>query len=201
MKTIQKMKMIIGIITFIIIGTRDTFAQGVGIGTANPQAKLHVAGNIRIDSAQTVLAASRVAVLSPVGVLQSMPFDSLKKQMAAPQTVSWYSQEVPAQSSTTLNSPQARATLNLPAGTYVIFAYCEVFNSNVDAGVRAWFYEGGTELSFGIVYSNTSTYGSWSTVKTVSPVTNTNYTLSYSSWPNGTTSFIRRARIIALKLL
>lgn len=172
-----------------------SYGQYVGIGTSHPQAKLHVAGTLRVDTATNFLTAKRVAVLDSVGLLHSYPIDSLKKQGIA---VTMYSQQVAAQASTTSSSPQTRVTLTLPAGTYLLFAYFEVYNSGIDAGVRAWLYEGSAEIAYGIVYSNTSTFGSWSTFQSVSPAMTTDYTLDYSSWPSGSTSFVRRARIIAL---
>lgn len=169
----------------------------VGIGTATPQAKLHVVGNLRIDTVTTLMTPPRIATLDSLGVVHSYPFDSLTGHMESMVT---YSEEVDAVATTYSDVPQVRVTLDLSPGSYIIFAYCEVFNTSFDAGVRAWFYEAGTELAWGIVYSNTATFGSWSTFRMVNPGITTSYSLSWSSWPNATPSLIRRARIIALKL-
>ncbi len=189
------------LVASLLVGFHQvTHAQGVGVGTATPQAKLHVAGNVRIDTATTVLLTKRIATLDSLGVVHSMPFDSLKKQFGGATGLTAYSQEVDAMTSTTSNVPQVRVTLTLPPGTYLITGYFEAFNSNLDAGVRATFREGVRELGYGIVWSNSSTFGTWSSTGIVSPTVSTEYVLLWSSWPAGTTSYIRRARIIALKV-
>lgn len=175
-----------------------TEAQGrVGIGTNHPAATLEIAGTLRVDTARTVTSTHRIAVLDSVGLVGSLDFDSLRRQGG---TVGLLYQEVNAVATTTSNVAQPRVTLNLGPGTYIVFAYGEMYNTAIDAGVRAWLWEGATLLAYGIVYSNTSTYGSWSTMRVVIPTVTTTYTFSYASWPNNTPSFIRSARIIAVKI-
>ena len=201
------MKLKFSIIVLLLIFAFSSHARkgGVGINTANPKNTLHVAGTFRTDSAMAVKTTKRFAVLDSVGVLGSLDADSVKSMlqpsgglMNLSSLILYASNE--ASTTTTSASPQVRVTLTLPAGTYLLFGYFEAFNTNIDAGVRAWMYEGGTEIAWGIVYSNTSTYGSWSGMKQVAPSTQTDYTLDWSSWPNGTTSYIRRARLFAIKI-
>lgn len=171
--------------------------QGVGIGTANPQAKLHVAGTVRIDTATRVTTTKDLASLDSLGIIHRFSIDSLKKQL----TQTMYYQEVNPIGTTTSTNSQSRVTVTLPPGTYILFGYAEIMNSTYDAGVRMWLFEGATEIAYAVPYSNSSTYGSWSVFRIVSPTVTTSYVLGYSSWPGGTTSSIRRARLCATKLL
>lgn len=178
-------------------------AQGrVGIGTNNPQATLHVAGNLRVDTTLRALPTDRIATLDSAGTLRAISLDSLKKQMNTGQSSGQviFSEEITAQGSTTSSAPQSRVTLTLPPGNYLIFAYAEIFNASAIAGVRMWLFEGSTETGYAMPYSNTSTYGSWSCYRYVSLTAPTVITLSYSAWPGGTVSYIRRARLVALKI-
>ena len=202
------MKMKIFVLAWLLLTGLLLVAQQngkVGINTNNPQNTLHVAGTLRVDSAKVVTSTKRFAVLDSSGVIQSLSSDSVKSMMQSvggltnlSSMVSYASAE--AQTSTTSTTMQTRVTLTLSAGTYLLFGYFEAYNTSVDAGVRGWLYEGATELAYGIVYSNTSTFGSWSAMKQVAPTVSTNYTLNWSSWPASTTSNIRRARLVAIKV-
>lgn len=173
-------------------------AQGVGIGTSYPKATLHVAGTVRVDSARVISRSQRFAVFDSVGEMRSLMMDSLKNQLGL---LNYQSKEVIGTAGTTSSSPQSRVTLTLDPGIYIVFAYCEVFNTSVDAGTRVWLHEGSTEIAFGVAYSNTSTFGSWTAFRVVNPTAITSYVLSYSSWPAGTTSQIRRVRLCAIKII
>lgn len=190
----------------LMIATIVIHAQRVGIRTSNPQATLHVAGTLRVDTATTVLSTKKIMTMDSSGMVHTLSFDSLKQQITSGLSgggsgVVLYQQEENALTSTTSNIPQVRVTLTLPPGTYLMVGYFEAYNSNIDAGVRATFREGVGELAYGIVWSNSSTFGTWSATRIVSPTVPTDYTLLWSSWPGGTTSHIRRARILALKIL
>jgi hypothetical protein len=93
---------------------------------------------------------------------------------------------------------QVRVSLTLPPGNYLLQGYMEVYNQTVDAGVRAQIMRDTSEIAYGIVYSNTSTFGSWYAMKKVQVTTVSTYDLLWGSWPNGT-SYIRRARLVAVK--
>ena len=185
------------VITFQCVMWCVVDAQGVGIGTANPQAKLHVAGTVRIDTATRVTTTKDLAVFDSLGVVHRFSVDSIKKQS----TQTFYYQEVNSIATTTSTSYQSRVTITLPPGTYMVYGYAEIMNSTYDAGVRTWLFEGATELAYAVPYSNSSTFGSWSVFRMVTPAVTTTYILGYSSWPGGTTSSIRRARLYAIKLL
>jgi hypothetical protein len=165
-------------------------------------AKLHIAGNLIVDSIPAVSDASYVLTRDGSGMVSAFSIDSLKQELLTSvsgsiQTV--YS-ETATTGSTTANTPQTRVSVLLPVGTYLVFAYAEIHNANVDAGVRMWFYLGTQETAYAIAYSNTSTFGSWNTFRVVTITSPMTVSLAYSSWPGGTTSFIRRARIVALKI-
>lgn len=178
-----------------------SFSQNVGIGTNNPKAKLHVAGNLRVDSTRSVMQTKRVAVLDSLGMLTSMDIDTFRKVMqgSVSSPVTYYSC-INAQASTSTSTLQSRLALTLPPGTYLLFSNCDVFNSSVDAGARVQLNEGSSEIAYSIAYSNTGTFGSWSDMQQVSPTTATTYSLMWGSWPNGTTTYIRRARLSAIKI-
>lgn len=174
----------------------------VGIGTSQPQAKLHVAGNLIIDTVRSVSTAPYLLTRDSSGVVAAIAIDSLKQIMLSgvtPSMQTLYSEMAPV-ASTTSNQPQTRVTISLPPGTYLVFAYAEIHNTNVDAGVRMWFYQGSLETAYAIAYSNTSTFGSWSTFRLITTATPITASIAYSSWPGGTTSYIRRARLVAIKL-
>ncbi|MEI8224071.1 MAG: hypothetical protein WCG20_03025 [bacterium] len=198
----MKQKLIDNIISVILVIIFQctlwcvTHAQGVGIGTANPQAKLHVAGTVRIDTATRVTTTKDLATLDSLGVVHRFSIDSIKKQTAQ----TFYYQEVNPIATNTSVAYQTRVSLSLPPGTYLLCAYAEIMNSVYDAGVRMWLLEGSVDLAYAIAYSNTSTFGSWSVFRMVSPTVTTTYGLGYSSWPGNTTSSIRRARMYAIKL-
>lgn len=197
MKTIFSVLSLVVIILLSSSINNTTSAQGVGIETLNPLATLHVAGTLRVDTLKSFPQATKIMVVDSQNVVRTVPVDSIRRSSAA---VSYFSASNEAQTSTTSSTPQTRVTLNLPAGKYVIFAYFEAYNTGYDAGARATFRGGATELGWGIVYSNTSTYGTWSSFAIVSPTVTTAYTLLYSTWPAGSTTFVRRARLVALKI-
>lgn len=178
-------------------------AQGrVGIGTPHPQAKLHIAGNLIIDTVRMVSDAQYVLTRDTGGVVAAWSVDSLKNQLTSGLTYSSQviTAEVAAQSSTTSNAAQSRVTLDLLPGSYLVSAYAETFNTASVAGVRMWLFEGAQEIAYGAAYSNTTTYGSWSAFRLISIIVPTTITLAYSSWPGGTLSYIRRARIVAIRV-
>ena len=194
---LKHVAVVILVILFELITYWTCDAQGVGVGTTNPQAMLHVAGNVRIDTVTAVGTTKKIVAIDSVGVLHTLLIDSLKKSVVP----ILFSQEVNAQTSTQSSTLQPRVTLNLLPGTYLLFAYFEGYNVFQDAGVRAALYEGTTELAYSIVYANTSTYGSWNTFKVVSPTVATNYILYWGAWPNQSPAYIKRARIAALKIM
>lgn len=202
-ETMRRVACVIMALLFQLLTYYAAHAQGrVGIGTAHPQARLHVAGNLIVDTVRTISTAQYLLARDTAGAIASVSVDSLKQEFLSgtsliPQVISG---EVAAQSTTTSNAPQARVVVSLSAGDYLVFAYAEVFNTAAVAGVRMWLFEGAQEIAYGAAYSNTTTYGSWSAFKVISVSAPTMVTLSYSSWPGGTTSYIRRARISAFKL-
>lgn len=201
--TVKRVCLVVLTLIFQIITYFSAHAQGqVGIGTSNPQAKLHVAGNLRVDSLPVSLITDRIATVDDSGILRTLSFDSLRNRIGNQSggNATVFSQEVSAQGSTTSSTAQSRVTLTLPPGNYLLFAYAEIFNTTAIAGVRMWLFEGSTEIGYSMPYSNTSTYGSWSSFRYVSITTSTVITLSYSTWPAGSLSYIRRARLAALKL-
>jgi hypothetical protein len=65
------------IIWFLLVTTHQTFGQGnVGIGTNNPQATLHVAGTLRIDSLPQN-NSPQVLTITPAGIIGKMKLDSV----------------------------------------------------------------------------------------------------------------------------
>lgn len=202
------MKRLIGLVVFFA-WMHGGYSQGrVGIGTAHPQAKLHIAGNVIIDTVRLVNDAHSVLTRDTLGVVNSLPISVLKQLLVVnpdtglvdTDTLHYISQEVIAQASTTSNVAQSRVVVVLTPGVYLLSAYAEVFNTAAVGGVRMWLFEGVTEIGYGAPYSNTTTYSSWTSFRVCTITTATTITLSYSSWPGGTTSFIRRARLVAIKL-
>lgn len=187
----------------LLLISMNGFSQrgGVGIGTNNPQATLHVAGTFKVDSVKKLPSIKRVAVIDSAGMLCAVDVDTLKRvfQGISSNPITYYVSSN-TQTSTVTSSMQTRVTLTLPPGTYLLFSNCDVFNSSIDAGARVQLNEGTTEIAYSIAYSNTGTYGSWSDMQQVSPAATTTYSLMWGSWPTGTTSYIRRARISALKI-
>jgi hypothetical protein len=174
---------------------------GVGIGTNHPQATLHVAGTFKVDSVPVRTRAKRIALIDSSGLLCAVDVDTFKTsfQSQGSGLITYYICNN-TQTSTATSSMQTRVTLTLPPGTYLLFSNCDVFNSSIDAGARVQLNEGASEIAYSIAYSNTGTYGSWSDMQQVSPTVSTTYSLMWGSWPTGTTSYIRRARIAALKI-
>lgn len=174
----------------------------VGIGTSQPMAKLHIAGNLIIDSIPNVSDASYLLTRDSLGIVAALSIDSFKQELVTSISTSIQTiyGETVANGSTTANTPQTRVSLLLPVGTYLVFAYAEIHNTTIDAGVRMWFFQGTQETAYSIIYSNTSTFGSWNTFRMMTVTSPITVSLAYSSWPGGTTSFIRRARIVALKI-
>lgn len=109
-----------------------------------------------------------------------------------------YYAEMEPISSIATQTLQVRVSLTLPPGNYLLQGYLEAYNPTVDAGVRAQIMRDTSEIAYGIVYSNTSTFGSWYALKKVQVTTVSTYDLLWGSWPNGT-SYIRRARLVAVK--
>jgi hypothetical protein len=169
-------------------------AQGVGIGTANPRAKLHVAGDLRIDSVKNLLNPKRIAVLDTSGIIYSLSIDSFSAKVQ-----SYYAEvETPTNTSTSVLQP--RVSITVPPGTYLLTAYFEGYNPSIPSGVRGEVTEGSVEIAYGALYSDVNTYSPWNMMKRVVPAVTTTYTLLWASWPSGNPSYIRRARINALKI-
>ncbi len=174
-------------------------AQGVGIGTNNPKATLHVAGTVRIDSARAVAVPKRIMVLDTSGEVKTLDMDTLKK-MTATTTAFFYAEVEPMASTTSSSLFQPRVTLTLQTGTYIVWAYFEAFSPTINAGVRGVLYQGSTEIAYGELWSDMSTYSPWYAMKEVVLASSTTISLDWASWPNGTTAQIRRARITAVKI-
>ena len=172
-------------------------AQGrVGINTNTPQATLHVAGTMRIDSVQLAVHTERILVLDSQNIVHTISADSFAKSSPI---VSYYA-EAETIASTSSSVLQTRVSLVVPPGRYLLSAYCEAYNTSIASGVRAQVNEGVTEIAYGALYSDQNTFSPWSMMRCVTVAVPTTYTLLWGSWPAGNTSFIRRARLVALKL-
>jgi len=188
-------------LTFLFVGFSSAQVGRVGINTVNPQNTLHVAGTFRTDSAKTVTSTKRFAVLDSNGVLQSLPSDSLKSIFANTNLSSFvFYASNETQANTSSSTMQNKVTLSLPAGTYMVWSYFEAFNVNTNAGVRGTLAQDGTEIAYGELWSDISTYSPWNAMREITSTATTTIALEWGSWPNGTTSYIRRARIVALRV-
>lgn len=191
----------------VLGGAGSVRGQGnrVGINTSHPAATLHVAGTFRVDTAAPVPTTGRFAVFDSAGMLRSLSADSIRNfvpaSLSAAQSLPLvYYAEDESPTSTTTSVLQTRVTLTLLPGTYLLFGYFEAYNPQVASGVRGQLNEDTTELSYGALYSDVNTYSPWSTMRWVSPSVPTTYRLMWASWPAGHPSFIRRARLCAIKI-
>lgn len=200
METARKLlALIITIIIELILFTAAS-AQGVGIGTANPRARLHVAGNLRIDSVRTVAVPKRIAVLDTSGVVGSCDMDTLRKmvaQAASSGTLYFSADSVQSMFS---NVPQTCLVFSLSPGSYLIFAQCEIYNSGYLYGSRVALSDSsGAEISYGVPYSAPGDFSPWSGGGMVTVHSKTFFRVQF--WgAYYTNTYVRRVRVSATRL-
>lgn len=191
--------LIIALMIELIIYTAAN-AQGVGIGTANPRARLHVAGNLRIDSVRAVAVPKRIAVLDTAGVVAYCDIDTLGKRIGQPSAAGTLFFSRDSIQSMFSNAPQTCLAFQLPAGSYLILAQCEVYNSGYLYGSRVALSDSsGAEISYSVPYSSPGDFSPWSGGGRV--------TVSSATWFRVqfwgiyyTTTYIRRVRVSATRL-
>lgn len=94
-----------------------------------------------------------------------------------------------------------RISLTLPPGTYLLNAYCELYNSSYIAGVEAVLTDGTNVIGASYPWSGYEfrNFAGWSAMKKITISDTTTYYLKWNSVdPPGTDAFIRFARISAM---
>jgi hypothetical protein len=184
----------------VIMGTVLACAQGkVGINTNVPQATLHVAGTVRVDSLLCMSNATTVAAFDSVGNLGQIELDSLKGLLSGTGTSGWYWEE---DSTVTTNSGNLtlRKSFILPPGRYCLTFYCEVRGGGGNGSVVLNVMEGNTLLGIGAPYCFYSQFCSWSYMKQVVLANATTFSLMWYSVTGGATSTMRVLHISAIKM-
>lgn len=178
-------------------------AQNVGIGTSNPRSKLEVNGSVRIDTVKTSLKSRKIVVIdSTTNEIAYIPIDSFKTNLSSLPTVYYVENDSVAVESTSSLNPQTRITITVPAGNYIIEAYCEVYNDAYVPGVLVILTDGLNIIGSSVPYGYTAMYGHWSTRKKVNLTSVTTYYLKWSCAQNGSgNSYIRNSRICLTKIL
>lgn len=193
------------IVSFCTIGTGLLYgstmsAQGVGIGTANPQATLHVAGTVRIDSIRNVTLPKKIAVFDTAGVIGYSDIDSIRKtviQSGSSGILYFSSDSVKSMSG---NIPQTCMVFTLPAGSYALQAHCEIYNSGYLYASRVALSDSaGNEISYGVPYSSPGEFSPWSGGGSITIPITTYFRIQFWGAYN-TTTYIRRIRVIATKI-
>ena len=181
------------------------FAQNVGIGTSNPRAKLHVAGDLRIDSLRQI-SSSRVRKILTIdssnGTVSYTPLDTLKGLLGSGGGISFsglvfFSENAVQATTTTSTTPQTRVSVTLGPGTYIIWASCEFANNYWYSGTFGVLTDGVTRFGDSNPYANS--WAPWGATKVATITTTTTFSLQWYVW-SGSVGTIQNARITALKI-
>lgn len=188
------------VILIMVVALQGLAQSGVGIGTNNPQAKLHVAGTLRVDSIKAATNPTRFAVLDPTGTLQYFPVDSIKGWVGEEGYEGFYLEQ---DSDVTTNAGNwvTRISFTLQPGAYAVNLYCEVTGGGGPGtgNVLLQLTNGISVIGSGNPYCRFAGYGSWSFMKRVVIATTTTYSLMWYSANAGATSTMRNLRISAVK--
>jgi hypothetical protein len=176
-------------------------AQNVGIGTSNPRSKLEVNGTLRVDTIKLSLLSKKILVQdSATGNVGYIPLDSVKStSSSSTSSNTLFYAENDTQTYTASDTPVTRISLILQPGTYLISAYCEIYNTSYLYGASAKLQGGGVTIAETRPWSGNNDFTGCFTMKKITIVVTTRYDLQWYSDNSRTNSVIQRARISAIK--
>lgn len=175
-------------------------AQNVGIGTNSPQATLHIAGTLRVDSLKPAFPHT-IVVLDSSGVFHSVPLDTLRSFLASAPAMSpfFYASAEPVQSIQN-DTFGTCLSITLPPGRYVIHAYCETYNASYANASRVKLSDtDGNDLAGDVPFCRQGMFSPCSMLAEVSTSASKTYRIQWCG-NYFTTTYVRRARILAMPL-